>query len=167
MPSEVVILHNVIGHISCGCSRYRASLESVGLAKQSSNLSLTKVTTINASSAVQFDNLYTYKLEASAIGDTILENVGLLSEGKLDLATTVDRQISIGNRRTLTVYNRRTVLFVTGELGLVLTLSYLFPWLGLEDTTVRVLQFGLCPLECFFTILLQCFDEMGVQDSRQ
>ena len=149
---------------------YRLNQASAGSAADylaSLGARITKVATINASSTAKLYDLDTNELKACAIGDAILEDVGLLSESKLDLATTVDRQISIGNWCALTIYDRRTVLFIPGELGLVLTFSYLFPWLRLKDTTLRVLQFGLCPLECFFTILLQCFDELGVQECRQ
>jgi hypothetical protein len=137
------------------------------LTEQRSYLSLTKVTTIDTSSVVKLHYLNTDKLKTSAIGNTILEDVWLLSEGKLDLAATINRQVSISDRCTLTVYNRRTVLFIPGELSLVLPLSNFFSRLRLEYTTFRVLKLRLCPLECFFTILLQCFDKLGVQECRQ
>ena len=135
MPSEIILF------VNSWCNNRVARLEPFCFTKHSSYILYRHITCINTSLRVQGNNLNGLTLERGAICDTILENIRLLVECKLNLCTTVNRQVDVSYRSAFSVNNGRLQVFIPGEFDFVLSSSNFFPWFRFADTTLRVLQF--------------------------
>ena len=138
-----------------------------GGSEHCSDILVFHVTDISACSSGDRDNLYSQQLEASAVGDAILQDVRLLVEGKLDLATAVDRNVLVSNRSSFSVYDDRFVVILPSKLDFVLTLCNFFLRLRLECCTLRILVFRLSPFQAAGSVRVKLVSHILIDNSHQ